>query len=41
MLSRAILYGNHSLTPSFERRGASMTPLLSEEGQGVVTMPRQ
>ena len=39
VLSRLMLYGNHSPTPSFERSGTRLTPLLSEEGQGVVTIP--
>jgi len=33
---RAILYGNHPLTPSLLRRGTTLTPLLSEEGEGGV-----
>ena len=32
VLCRVILCSNHPLTPSFERRGTSLTPLLSEEG---------
>ena len=32
VLCRLTLYSDHPLTPSFERRGTSLTPLLSEEG---------
>ena len=34
VLSRLILYSNHPLTPSLQRRGTSLTPLLYEEGVG-------
>ncbi len=34
VLSLLILYSNHPLTPSLQRRGTSLTPLLSEEGVG-------
>jgi len=34
VLSLVTLCSNHPLTPSLQRRGTSLTPLLSEEGEG-------
>ncbi len=34
LLPRIILFSNHPLTISFQRRGTSLTPILSEDGEG-------